>query len=123
MTRLDEVNKIKIIVAEAEELKNIDKIKDCLFNPSFKELDQFNVERLIFQETVMFINYRKINEKILNYLIFEYNISEKSSINTIDKELLDVEKAEKMFKIRNARDELNSELVDNDKNPTKKIKI
>jgi hypothetical protein len=109
-----EISQISNIISESEYYKNIDKVKECLLNTNFKYLDQAKKERLIFQEAIAYLNYRKTSYPLLHYLIFDYRISEINSIDTVNHNFVDVEKAKEMFAQRKLNDELQKELeIDN----------
>lgn len=79
-----------------------------------KEEKEFEAFKTVYQSFFLF----GTNNELLQYLIFDYKISEKNSINKI--KVNHTVKA--MFQARNLKSELSSELEDGGK-PNKKLKV
>jgi hypothetical protein len=123
MDKEKEIIPISSLVSDAEYYNNIDKVKECLLNKNFQYLDQTKKERLIFQEAIAYLNYRKTSYEILHYLIFDYRISEKNSIDTVDHNFVDVEQVQEMFAKRKLNDDLQKGLECNGSKIINKLKI
>lgn len=105
-------------LADSITSNNISLIKKAMNSPAYgsliKEEKEFEAFKTVYQSVFLFGN----NNELLQYLIFDYKISE---VNSIDKIKVD-DKVKAMFQARNLSNELSTELDDKNK-PNKKLKV
>ncbi len=101
---------------------NISAIKDIILSEKYPKVSKDKKEEIIFNNVATLFADKDMSKakEVLDYLIFDYKISEENSINKI---VFHVdERIKQMFKVRDMKEELNTELKDT-LSTNKKIKL
>jgi hypothetical protein len=88
-------------------LDDITIISRIINDSKYKSLTNDQKETFIFDGIIFYYNLLGTGEKLVDYIIFDYKISENNSIDKIDvdKEIIE------LFKIRQLKEELGKELA------------
>lgn len=120
LLKFHEAGQLIFKVENAIRENNLETVKDILNSECYKRLTKQEKEEKVFYELYIESFNSNNADHFLRYIIFDYKISEETSIHTIP-DLND--KIRNMFEARKLNEELRTELEVNNDKSTKKPKV